>query len=94
MSNSHMFRLFSRQSYGKSQEEKDDLYDMYTNPDRRGEYLAHVQGLVNQTMNMDMDAFKLEKEKDLLKGGQRVHDVTTDLLALRHVVKDHQKNLG
>ena len=94
MSNSHMFRLFSRQSYGKSQEEKDDLYDMYTNADRRGEYLAHVQGLVNQTMNMDMDAFKLEKEKDLLKGGQRVHDVTTDLLALSDVVKDNQKDLG
>ena len=94
MKDSHMFRLFLRQSYGKSREEKDALYDMYTNPARRGEYLEHLRSLTDQTMNMDMDQFNLKDQKSLLREGGRVHDVSRDTMALSDVIKDNQEDLG
>lgn len=94
MTDSHAFRLFLRQSYGKSREEKDDLYDMYTNPVRRGEYLDHIRGLTDQSMSMDMDQFNLKGEKELLKGAGSLSEATTDILALSDVLKDNQADLG
>lgn len=101
LTDSHKFRLFLRQSYGKSDAEKDELYSMYTDPQRREDYLAHVRGLVDQSMAMDMDQFNLQDKKRgfgkkdaLLKGAGKVNDAATDIMALSDVLKDEQASLG
>ncbi|MCR5279984.1 MAG: DUF4157 domain-containing protein [Lachnospiraceae bacterium] len=94
LTDSHTFRLFLRQSYGKSDEEKDELYDMYTNPARREDYLAHVKGLVNTSMKMNMNQFNLQGRDALLQGADRVNDAATDIMALSDVVKDNAAELG
>lgn len=94
LKDSHKFRLFLRQSYGKSDEEKDALYDMYTNPDRQEDYLQHIRQLTDETMAMDMDSFNLKDKKSLLGKSQWLSDKTTDVMALSDVVKDNQKALG
>ncbi|MGN1341293.1 MAG: DUF4157 domain-containing protein [Oscillospiraceae bacterium] len=94
LTDAHKFRFFLRQSYGKTDAEKDDMYDMFTNSKRNNEYLDYVRQQTNNAMAMDMDSFNTPDDNDMLEKSNAISDKTTDILALSDILKDNAQNLG
>ena len=82
LTDSQMYRFFSRQSYGKSAAEQDDLYSMFTDPARRPEFLNLIRGRVNDATSMDMNQFRNPTRQSVLDNA--VGDAATahDFMAL------------
>lgn len=94
LTDAHKFRLFLRQSYGKTDAEKDEMYDLFTNANRNGEYLDYIKQLTNDAMTMDMDAFNTPDDNDMVARSNEISDKTTDIMALSDIIKDNAKDLG
>lgn len=94
LTESHKFRLFLRQSYGKTDAEKDEMYDIFTNSNRNGEYLDFIKQLTDKSMAMDMDWFNTPDDHDMVEKSNGINDATTDIMALSDVIKDNAQALG
>ncbi len=94
LNDSHLFRFFSRQSYGKSDSEQDEMYDMFTNPARRPEYLDFIRGKIDETTSMDMGQFQHKGRKALLENAVSDAAKYKDLAALSDIIRDNKGDLG
>ena len=89
----NMLRFFSRQSYGKTDEEKDALYSKFTDPSKREEFLQYVRDVHAQTLSTDMEQYHNQSREQLLSNSVNASSAATDIMALSDVVKANRQDL-
>ena len=94
LSDLHTFRYFSRQSFGKSDAEKDEMYTMFTDPSRRSDFLNYVRGTVDDATSLDMKQYVRKDRDSLMDNAVSDAAKSKDFMALSDIIKDNRADLA